>query len=300
MHAAERLQPRRLLQPRPVRDLRRRRARRRLDLDRPRHHRRRPHPGQHGTAGAARGGRGHGRRRGARPGPGADGPAARAPGLVQRRRARRRRRRADPADARHPRGRAGTADLPRAAPGVRRHPERRGGRGRGRRGALPQRPGRHAAVVTTCHDDPARRRDLRLGRRSAAGPAATGGHPALRRLLHGARSLLAGGRLALRRVRGRARRSAHAGPHRPYGPLAGRGVAVGGLPRPDPAAPPGVGLPRRDPDGPPHALRVDLAGDRGRHRGHPRDAMYLGHPVDQVVAELDAATRPLFARGGTP
>ncbi len=30
------------------------------------------------------------------------------------------------------------------------------------------------------------------------------------------------------------------------------------------------------------------------------NAMYLGHPVDQVVAELDAATRPLFARGGTP
>ena len=27
------------------------------------------------------------------------------------------------------------------------------------------------------------------------------------------------------------------------------------------------------------------------------NGMYLGKPVDQVVAELDAATRPLFERG---
>ena len=29
-------------------------------------------------------------------------------------------------------------------------------------------------------------------------------------------------------------------------------------------------------------------------------AFYRGEPVDQVVAKLDAATRPLFARGQSP
>ena len=102
--------------------------------------------------------------------------------------------------------------------------------------------------------------------------------------------------LAIRRVR--ARPGGSAGDraywtHRTLAPLRG-GIRC--VPRPTAEAAQREGLPRSGLDDPQRAHRVDVAGDRGRGRADPRECHVPRKPVDDVVDQIDKATRPIFAR----
>ena len=181
-------------------------------------------------------------------------------------------------------------------------PDRRGGRGGGRRVALRQRPARDAPLLAALDDDIPLDRRARLGRRAAAGarqarPAfCTPTRTASTRDVRPHRR-----RVAIRRVRARAGGAAHHGADRAHGALAwsrSRARTRFSTRRSRRRAP--ASSSTRSPWS--GACRRSRRGPRSRTpaAGILENGFYLGTPVEEVVAELDGSTRPLFARGETP
>ena len=131
--------------------------------------------------------------------------------------------------------------------------------------------------VASGHADVPHDRRLRLGRCAVAGATQQpAGHPALRRLLHDRRLEAQGRGLAVHGVRARPEGQeivAETGRTVPSLIAVSRSDAFL-----DPSQPPDelAGLPGRHPDPPPRADDLDLAGDRGRHRGDPGERAVPG------------------------
>ena len=158
---------------------------RRVDVGRHAHHGDRDDPRRQRQRGAGHRDRGRSvAGRGVRPRRRADHDPVGPVRLVQRRRDRRRPRPADAVHAGHAGGTRGLEELRRPARGVRRDPDRRGGRGRGRRDPVPQRSAGDAHVLASSHHDVPGIGTVRLGRRAAADVRAAGRDLALRRVLH--------------------------------------------------------------------------------------------------------------------
>ena len=150
------------------------------------------------------------------------------------------------------------------------HAGRGGGRVRGRRDPVPERPHGDGALVSPRDPDLPDDSGLRLGRRRAAAAQAAGRHPPLRRVLPDEGVGEQGRGLELHGVRARSGRC-------PIVAKSGRTVPSlksvaesDRVPRPHGEACELAGLPRHDPGDPAGAEHLDVAGDRGRDRADPR------------------------------
>ncbi len=162
-------------------------------------------------------------------------------------RARGRRRKADTLHARHAHGAGGAPRLPRPAAGVRGDPERRGGRGAGRRDPVRQRRAGDAPVVPPLDAALPHHHRVRLGRRAAAAVDGAGRDPPFGRVLHHLRLRAQEHRVGLRGVRTGTRGPGDARRERQNRPVAHRGFAIGGVPRSVEAAEARTRLPGRHP-----------------------------------------------------